>query len=178
MRCFDLEALFKNLAGSGYDQYPISPKTLKRVGYNCIAWAAGENHRRWWPHPNKFAFYWPPCCPREPLNQETLQNFVRAFESIGYKKCENGKFIEGIEKVVIFVNSRGVPTHASRMLESGRWTSKCGLLEDIEHEALSAVEGDAYGVAFQFMHRRRDGKPFLIDRILTFLKGILSKNNQ
>jgi hypothetical protein len=173
MRCLDLESWFSNLVGSGYDQYPISPKTLQRIGYNCIAYAAGETHRRWWPHPNVFAFHWPPHLPREPVGQETLQNFVRAFESLGYTKCKNGKFKRGVEKIVIFVSASGVPTHASRMLESGRWGSKCGLHEDIQHDSLSAVEGSAYGTALQFMHRRRDGKPFWSERLWAFFKKFL-----
>ena len=45
MRCPHLEHLFENLR-LDYDQNDVSPATPR---YNCIAWAAGENHRRWWP---------------------------------------------------------------------------------------------------------------------------------
>lgn len=173
MRCLHLERVFPNLLGSGYDQYPISPETPHLRGYNCIAWAAGEDHRRWWPHlRNPFLFYWPPHLPREPENQETLENFLRAFEWKGYRRgCKNGKLKKGIEKVAIFTIA-GIPKHAARQLESGRWTSKCGNAEDIQHETLFALEGHAYGTALVFLHRRRDGKPFLMDRIRAWLKRI------
>ncbi|MGO8698328.1 MAG: hypothetical protein ACLQVY_11495 [Limisphaerales bacterium] len=161
MRCWQLESALENLGGSGYDQRAVSRQTLGRVGYNCIAYAAGDTEKRWWPHPNKFAAFWPEHLPREPLNAETLENFIRAFEWKGYKRgCPDGELKEGIEKVAIFALG-GRPTHAARQLESGYWTSKCGFLEDIEHPTLAAVEGKAYGKAVIFLHRRRDGTPLL-----------------
>jgi hypothetical protein len=40
---------------------------------------------------------------------------------------------------------------------SGKWTSKIGELEDIEHDGLSALEGKAYGTLAQILKRpRRD----------------------
>jgi len=38
----------------------------------------------------------------------------------------------------------GAPTHAARQLPSGRWSSKLGPMEDIEHE-LQDVTGSVYG---------------------------------
>ena len=38
-----------------------SPRT---VAYNCIAWAAGETQRKWWPDKVGVA-YWPKGVPRE-----------------------------------------------------------------------------------------------------------------
>jgi len=160
MPCLHLESELENLKGTGYDQYPISPKTLlfPKV-YNCIAYAAGDTDKWWWPHPNKFLCYWPPHLPRQYPNTETLENFIRAFEWKGYAKCEHGRYVIGIEKVVIFMKNN-LPTHAARQLESGLWTSKCGKLEDIQHEMLAAVEGKVYGAAHTFLYRPRDGKPF------------------
>jgi hypothetical protein len=45
--------------------------------------------------------------------------------------------------VALFVATTGCPTHAARQLASGRWTSKLGKAEDIEHE-LRDLEGDVY----------------------------------
>jgi hypothetical protein len=158
MRCLELEQIFPNLIGSGYDRYPVSGRTLKRKWYNCIAYAMGDTTQPWWPHPNRFAFFWPPHLPRELPNQETLDNFVRAFEWGGYVKCNDGNPVTGIEKVVIFLKD-SLPTHAARQLESGVWTSKCGHLEDIQHESLTNLEGSTYGKAVQFMQRPRDRQP-------------------
>ena len=121
MPCPELELAMPSLKGTGYDQYPISPQTDPAPkGYNCIAFAAGHTDRPWWPHPNKFLYYWPPHLPREPVGAETLQNFIRAFEWKGYRPCKNGNHKTGIEKVVIFMKNN-MPTHAARQLESGMW---------------------------------------------------------
>lgn len=172
MPCLQLEAELENLRGTGYDQYPISPQTPRPPKwYNCIAYAVGHTDKWWWPDPKKYLYYWPPHLPRQHPNTETLENFIRAFEWKGYKRCKSGKFKKGVEKVVIFLKNNR-PTHAARQLESGLWTSKCGKLEDIQHETLAAVEGTSYGRAMVFLHRRRDGKPFWKDRMLAILKRI------
>lgn len=62
--------------------------------YNCIAWAANDTERWWWPHPDA---YWPTDLPRV----ETLENFIRAFQALGYGPCEDGALEAGYTKVVI-----------------------------------------------------------------------------
>lgn len=47
-----------------------------------------------------------------------------------------------------------MPKHAARQLASGRWTSKLGKLEDIDH-ALHDLEGMLYGAVVLFMKRPR-----------------------
>ena len=47
---------------------------------------------------------------------------------------------------------QGVPLHAARHVPSGRWTSKLGELEDIEH-ALDGLEGTEYCSVVQIMKR-------------------------
>ena len=171
MRCKQLEHDLENLRGTGYDQYPISPQTPPLPkGYNCIAYAAGRTDKPWWPHFSRL-YFWPPHLPREFPGTQTKDNFIKAFEWLGYKPCKDGKLIKGIEKVVIFLKNNQ-PEHAARQLESGVWTSKCGRLEDIQHDTLEAVEGDLYGKAEIFLHRRRDGKPFLKDRIMELVKKL------
>jgi len=58
------------------------------------------------------------------------------------------------EKVVIYANAGGTPTHMARQLPSGKWTSKLGQKEDIEHSAVTDVEGPLYGVATVFLKRQ------------------------
>jgi chromosome segregation ATPase len=93
---------------------------------------------------------------------EKLKELIEAFKLEGYAICKDGTHKRGVEKVVIYVKN-GYPTHIARQLESGLWTSKCGLMQDVGHE--SHVERDVYGLAHTFMHRRRDGKPFFKDRL-------------
>ncbi len=46
----------------------------------------------------------------------------------------------------------GVPEHAARQLANGRWTSKLGRAEDIEHQ-LHDLEGEVYGTVALLMKR-------------------------
>jgi hypothetical protein len=114
--------------------------------YNCIAWAAGDDGRWWWPD-DFFIGYWPDDAPRE----VTLSAFIRAYETLGYSGCDDNSLERGFEKVAIYAIG-SVPTHAARQLKGGRWTSKLGKAEDIEHE-LGAIEGRMYGKVVVYMRR-------------------------
>ena len=52
----------------------------------------------------------------------------------------------------MFADDQGTPLHAARQLPNGRWTSKLGELEDIEH-VLHDLEGAAYGSVVLVMKR-------------------------
>lgn len=120
--------------------------------YNCIAWAAGKTDNFWWPL-DIGGYYWPDGLPREPLEEETVENFIRAFATEGYRVCDDANTEKGFEKVVIYVSPAGRPLHAARSLEKGVWTSKLGSLEDIEHATLQCIEGREYGRAMTFLKR-------------------------
>jgi hypothetical protein len=92
--------------------------------------------------------YWPPNVP----TRAHLDSFVAAFQSIGFEICASGTHEQGVEKVALFADANGVPTHAARQMPSGRWTSKLGPWEDIDH-TLFALESGAYGSVVQFMQR-------------------------
>lgn len=120
-----------------------------KKSYNCIAWAADTSSRWWWPAGKG---YWPKGVPRE----ITLDAFVMAFSTLGYEACEDGCLEEGCEKIVLFArDNMGLlqPTHAAKQLPNGRWTSKLGQLEDIEHMSANDVSGPAYGMPVQYMRR-------------------------
>ena len=117
--------------------------------YNCIAWAARDTTRWWWP---SIDAYWPAAVPQA----ETLENFIAAFRTLGYRPCEFNEALEPeFEKVAIYIGDNGRPTHMARQLESGKWTSKLGEGCDIEHDYLRGVEGVAYGRAVQILKRLR-----------------------
>lgn len=139
----ELESCFSNLHPSSYritsERTPL---------YNCIAFAAGEAHRWWWP----IGAYWPKQSPRE----ETIDSFILAFRSLGYSPCDDGVLEEGFEKLAIYADEDETPTHMARQLPSGMWISKCGQLEDIEHETLEALSGFGsreYGAVIKFLKR-------------------------
>jgi hypothetical protein len=139
-----LLALFPNLAIEGY--LVTSPPDLN---YNCIAWAAGETHRPWW----QGRFYWPAGVPCD----ETIDAFLQAYQTLGYIPCADGTLEAGFEKIALYALS-GVPKHAARQLPSGRWSSKLGSAEDIEHD-LDGLVGVLYGAAVQFLKRPLAGLP-------------------
>jgi hypothetical protein len=120
-------------------------------GYNCIAWAAGKTDAWWWPIEGDPCAFWP--IPIDPIDPVTLDQFIRAFESERFEVCDDDRFENGFEKVAIYLDGNGEPTHAARMLPSGIWTSKLGRGEDIEHKTLRVVEGKGYGKAQKFLKR-------------------------
>ncbi|MBM4124822.1 MAG: hypothetical protein FJ246_07725 [Nitrospira sp.] len=138
----DLEGVFPRLRDTGY--IITSPST---PDYNCIAWAAGETNRWWWPVRGSFA-YWPSGAPL----QETLEAFVQAFAALGFAHCDDPRIEDGFEKIAIYIDDNGQPTHAARQLPTGRWTSKLGKCEDIEHE-LEGLTASCYGSVARILKR-------------------------
>lgn len=138
-----IEDLFPGLRGSAYQiTGPPDP------AYNCIAWAAGATDIWWWPVGDPQQVHWPVGVPRE----ETLAAVQAAFALLGYSVCDHAEAEHGSEKIALFVNAGGFPTHVARQLESGRWTSKLGQLERIEH-SLCDLEGTEYGSVVLVMKR-------------------------
>ena len=146
MRSARLEVTFPKLFAAGYE---ITSKA--EPFYNCIAWAAHDTHRPWWPNP--FG-YWPFWIKRE----ETLACFVRAFQVLGYRVCAHSRPERGYEKVALYAVGDH-PKHMARQLANGLWTSKLGHWEDITHFTLDAVEAygpppyGEYGCPVLFMRR-------------------------
>ena len=139
MREQQIVGIFPGLAGSPHFKI-TSPQTPT---YNCIAYAAHDFRRWWWPDAPG-VFYWPLGAPRVP----TLMAFQSAFERLGFRLTGFDEAPEqGTEKVAIFARDTA-PTHAARQLPNGLWASKLGRLEDVAHE-LRGIEGADYGqVAF------------------------------
>jgi len=164
-----LEADFPRLAAAGYE------KTSNATGppflpgsYNCISWAANDPRKSlwWWPHPDA---YWPPCIKRR---EATVRCFVKTFRCFGYFVCAGSRREFAFEKVVLYAIHKSKrplvpprkwqelqdwdPTHMSRQLPDGTWTSKCGGNEDITHFTLDALEcygPPEYGCPVVYMKR-------------------------
>jgi hypothetical protein len=137
-----IESLFPNLLGSGYSI--ASPETAE---YNCIAWAAGDHEKWWWPDQQN-QYFWPARIPRA----VEIQAFTKAYESLGYTVCKDAEYEDGFEKIAIYADFAGKPTHAARQLNPVLWTSKLGKSEDIEH-TLDALVGPQYGYVAAIMKR-------------------------
>lgn len=146
-----LESIFPELVGTAWHL-----KSPYDDSYQCIAWSAGATDRKWWPTNNPQVSYWPEGVPVD----ETVQSFVQAFATLGYKDSQNAYFKLGFQKVAIYASSIGLVRHMARQHFLGRgWLSKPGSLEDLLHPTLESIEGDPsptsndYGVVVQILER-------------------------
>lgn len=142
-----IEKAFPKLAGGDW-----RPLSLDTKDYQCIAWAACDNTRRWWPGVD----YW----PLDPPHDDLVDDFVRGFETLGYNRCESAEFEVGYQKVAIFATDSGRVKHMARQCLLGNgWLSKLGDWEDIWHLRLEDISGDPaswtrdYGVVRQILRR-------------------------
>lgn len=146
--------------------------------YNCIAWAAGDNKRLWWPGVNGVrigSHYWP-----NSNTSERLDNFENAFGTVGYERCDSSDYEDGYEKIAIYVNEHGVPKHAARQFSDGAWTSKLGSHEDILHGSVEGVCGwpaglFGYGKIAIFMRRKVSRSTKLFKEVTTPLTRSLGR---
>jgi hypothetical protein len=136
-------------------------RTSEATGrYNCIAHAAYDTKKNWWPVPGGFAEndrYW----PKEAPPRRTIKAFSKAFELQGFENCEDGQLERGYEKVVLYVSDKpkpdaplNAPTHMARQLPCGNWTSKLGPYIDIMHDTPERLVSDEYGRIELYMRRR------------------------
>ena len=153
----DLTAVFPKL------QLTLNDITSSRTpDYNCIAYAAKDETSWWWPTPPWLTamyrlprHHWPEGLSRE--HPPTVENFLRAFEIQGFSRCKTEDHEYGYEKVALYVNADGTPTHMARELGDGIWHSKLGSEQDIRHYGLHAVENQEYGKASHFLRKRIPG---------------------
>jgi hypothetical protein len=136
-----LEDVFPGLRGHRYEI--TSPPDRK---YNCIAFAVEDVGNWWWPSPDE-GDTWPVGVSRV----VTVEAFRAAFATLGYAVCADDGLEAGYVKVALFALD-GTPKHAARQLPTGRWTSKLGVMEDIEH-ALHDLTGMVYGSVVLVMKR-------------------------
>ena len=139
----DLEESFPKLATGGY-----RITSLETSVYTCAAWAARETHR-WWDPSSGGGSYWPPGVPPT----DSLAGLLAAFATLGYEPCGDSGQEPGVERLAIYADGHGSPTHVARQLQSGAWTSKLSTAEDIEHDTLEALEGPLYGKVVQHLRR-------------------------
>lgn len=115
--------------------------------YNCFGWAAFGNESIYMA-PVPPGYFWPEGVPRNCK----LESVVQAFTSLGFVPCDNGELEHGFEKIAIYATS-GYAEHAARQKPNGRWTSKLGEEQDIEHDAPECAAGGVYGEVARYLKR-------------------------
>jgi len=91
-----IKASFPNLQDNDYEV--TSPQTRE---YNCIAWAADDMENWWWPSADD---HWPDGVPRV----NTVDNFILAFQRLGYDVCDDGALQVQFEKVALYANANAL----------------------------------------------------------------------
>lgn len=107
--------------------------------YNCVAWSVEETTQFWWPV-DIGGYFWP-----TDATEPSLPDFEKVYADLGYARCEHIDHEGGADQVAIYLDPSGTPTHASRRLKNGNWTSKLGDFEDIEHNDVNGVCCATYG---------------------------------
>ncbi len=136
-----LRRLFPRLFGN---EYRVTSQ--KTRNYNCLAWAAGDSSAWWDAAPGG---PWPEGIP----DDRTVEAAIRLYEHLGYNRTTNVALEDGVIMIAIYGDEQGY-THAARQLPDGRWTSKLGKLQDIEHDHLENLFGESYGTVVQIMEKR------------------------
>lgn len=133
-----------------YDRFPnLNPHNHRITSpaspdYNCIAWSAGDTNHWWQP-----GLFWPVQATKYDCG---IGDLMEAFAKLGFESCDDGSFEAGFEKLALY-GSSFLYSHAARQLSNGRWSSKLGGEEDIEHDSPEDVAGGVYGEVAQFMKR-------------------------
>lgn len=153
----ELYGIFPKLRGS---QFRITSPPDKN--YNCIAWVLGKTREFWTPYgtiiPASFPpYFWPPNIPQD----ESIGSVIRLFEEQGYEASNGSEHEAGFEKLALFQQD-GYFTHVAKQRPNGKWSSKLGDLEDIEHDELRPLERQS--------RRYYGGRPVFYGRATHFLK--------
>lgn len=135
-----LTRAFPNLASEGFD---IVDEPSPR--YNCIAYAAGDTSKWWWPDGIN---YWPPWATLT----NRIESLQEAFAGIDFERCSDADTENGYQKVALY-EAQGAMKHAAIQMPNGRWHSKMGKGPVIEHRNPESLSGGVYGEPTVFMRR-------------------------
>lgn len=88
------------------------------------------------------------------LDDGSVESAIQFFETYGFTPTtlDDVSVEPGVIKIAIYGDDEGY-THAARQLTNGKWTSKIGKLQDIEHDTLDALSSKAYGQVVQIMRK-------------------------
>jgi hypothetical protein len=119
--------------------------------YNCIAFSWGDSStEEWWSPLNFPGFTWPEDIPRG----LDVSVFVELYSRHGgFAECDSPDWEAGFEKVALYATEFHMFKHVARQKASGKWTSKLGEWEDIEHDSLEILGGSSYGEPVKILKR-------------------------
>ena len=113
--------------------------------YNCIAYAAGDSTKWWWPDGIN---YWPSWATLD----NRMESLKEVFAGQGYEQCHNSTAEEGYQKVALYGFPGGFE-HAALQMPNGPWRSKMGQGPIIEHHSPESLSDGMYGSPTIYMRR-------------------------
>ncbi len=116
----------------------------KTDDYNCAAWSI-EIEDEW------IQF-------RDPkgMLDVSITTYINYFTNLGFSITNDKNFEEGVKKIAIYKNEQDEFKHVARLMSNGKWTSKIGDWEDIEHDTLEVLADRSYGKPCLIMEKRKD----------------------
>lgn len=144
-----IEDRFPKLAANGY-----SLTSVPTDAYNCVAWVA-RDVQQWWA-PGVDGYHWPLSS-----QEDSLDNFVALFNSLGFQECPDGALVSDTEKIAIY-GSNDEFEHVAFQRFDGTWSSKLGELGDIRHDQANSICGAGffeYSTVTAYMCRPREPHP-------------------
>ena len=135
---FMIERHFPNLNGNNFRH--TSDFT---DDYNCVAWAT-EIEDDW--------VQFPPYNTEDDYS-DSVNSYIDYFTKLGFELTKDIRLEKGVAKIAIYTNEVNEFKHVARQLADGRWASKIGNWEDIEHTTLDAIAGGSYGNHNIYMQR-------------------------
>jgi hypothetical protein len=127
-----IKRFWPNLAQSGFEF-----KSVETTSYNCVTWVNKiQTDRVDYSHDEEGN-------PQIDEYFYSAEPYIKYFKEHGFEICDNSDLEDGFEKIAIYKKNNDFK-HVARQLPNGKWTSKMGDFEDIEHTTLEAVEGYLY----------------------------------
>jgi hypothetical protein len=138
--------------------HPLVIKSPKTIKYNCAAFAVGQEDY-WFEcadeslkqlYLGSCEFHW----PENILQNASLNAYIELYEQHGFEKLSslNADFVGGVTKIALYGKGDDF-MHASKQMPDGRWASKLGPLQDVEHDNLRVLEGPTYGMVKAIMQK-------------------------
>lgn len=136
---------------------PITPK------YNCVAYSLNREDIWYESIDNddirnglcvllQRSIIWPEALSKGIL----INNYLELYKLNGFEKVNDLDIsVEvGYVKIAIYGNTEQVFTHVCRQMEDGKWVSKLGSFQDVEHDDLEVLEGSHYGKVMVVMKKK------------------------
>ena len=121
--------------------------SLGTDGYNCVAWAS------------EITDDWIQLYDRNWMPKIDAKSYLDYFGKLGFKIVTETASEKGKLKIAVYIaNGNGRPEfkHVARQLLNGKWTSKLGDWEDIEHDTPEVLLGESYGDEIVIMEKNME----------------------